>query len=374
MVSTMLRAMLASRFARRQNAPPGRDAHSIRGRRAPPARAIAVAAALAAVSLAADGAAQTPPTLEAPIRCAFGRDCLIQFHPDVDTGADIRDYRCGRVTYDTHRGTDIRVPTMRDVRRGVEVLAAAAGVVGGTRDGEPDIDIGVRGRQAVVEAGKSGGNLVVLDHGEGWTTHYWHLRQGSVRVRRGDRVAAGDVLGLVGLSGDTNFPHLHFEVRLRNRHVDPFTGFEPSAERRCGAAGKTMWSPAAAAALAYRPAGIALLGVADRQPDRRSAYEGSFADLRLTPNSPVFAVWFEVYGLEIGDRVALRVEDPAGGEFLRLDRAFETPTGFRFDFAGRQRRERAWAPGVYRATLRVIRPRTGAAETLAEQTLAIDVR
>ena len=70
------------------------------------------------------------------------------------------------------------------------------------------------------------GNAVVLEHPGGWTSIYCHMRQGSVRVKQGQEIAAGQPLGLVGESGAAAFPHLHFEIRHsgadgRPASVDP---------------------------------------------------------------------------------------------------------------------------------------------------------
>lgn len=59
------------------------------------------------------------------------------------------------------------------------------------------------------------GNSVVLDLGDGVYAVFAHLRRGSVRVRKGDRVKAGDVLGEVGNSGNSSEPHLHFHLMDR---------------------------------------------------------------------------------------------------------------------------------------------------------------
>ena len=56
------------------------------------------------------------------------------------------------------------------------------------------------------------GNHVILDHGNGEYSHLVHLKKSSVRVRRGDSVKQGDLLGLVGNSGLSNVPHLHYEL------------------------------------------------------------------------------------------------------------------------------------------------------------------
>ena len=59
------------------------------------------------------------------------------------------------------------------------------------------------------------GNHVVLDLGHGEYALLAHMQRGSVRVRVGDRVRTGDVLGLTGNSGNSSEPHLHFHVQDR---------------------------------------------------------------------------------------------------------------------------------------------------------------
>jgi murein DD-endopeptidase MepM/ murein hydrolase activator NlpD len=56
------------------------------------------------------------------------------------------------------------------------------------------------------------GNYVVVDIGEGRFAFYAHMQPGSLRVKPGDKVTTGQVLGLLGNSGNTDAPHLHFHI------------------------------------------------------------------------------------------------------------------------------------------------------------------
>ena len=94
-----------------------------------------------------------------------------------------------------HEGIDLSAPA------GTPVTATADGVVG--------------------FAGRSGdfGRLVIIDHGAGWQTRYAHLKR--IKVKKGKKVARGEVIGTVGKSGNATGNHLHYEVRRDGRAVDP---------------------------------------------------------------------------------------------------------------------------------------------------------
>ena len=82
-------------------------------------------------------------------------------------------------------------------------------------------DIYATGNAKVVFSGwKQGyGNTVILDHGFGYQTLYAHLFKSL--VREGQRVRRYDVIALVGNTGKSTGPHLHYEVRLHGKPVDP---------------------------------------------------------------------------------------------------------------------------------------------------------
>jgi murein DD-endopeptidase MepM/ murein hydrolase activator NlpD len=106
----------------------------------------------------------------------------------------------------THQGVDYGAPA------GTRVKATGDGVVtfAGRRNGY--------------------GNLIVLGHHGGYSTHYAHLRNFAQGLRTGRRVAQGEVIGYVGQTGWASGPHLHYEFHLRNQNRNPLTMAFPAAQ------------------------------------------------------------------------------------------------------------------------------------------------
>lgn len=95
---------------------------------------------------------------------------------------------------------------------GREAIAVADGRVVATRDSIPENVPGITSRAVPITLETVGGNHVILDIGGGRHAFYAHLQPGSLRVRTGDRVKRGQVVGLVGNSGNSTEPHLHFHI------------------------------------------------------------------------------------------------------------------------------------------------------------------
>jgi murein DD-endopeptidase len=95
---------------------------------------------------------------------------------------------------------------------GAEVLAVADARVSDLRDGVSD-NVGATERSnRVVTVDSAVGNYVILDLGRGRFAVYAHLQPGSLKVKLGDHVKAGQPLALLGNSGNSDAPHLHFEL------------------------------------------------------------------------------------------------------------------------------------------------------------------
>jgi murein DD-endopeptidase MepM/ murein hydrolase activator NlpD len=310
---------------------------------------------LAGLVLAATPAAAFELSL--PIACTVGTDCAVQHYFDRDPGDDRRDYMCGHQTYDGHDGVDIRVPDLRAMADGVTVIAAAPGTVRATRDGMTDVSIAETGAEAVQDV--ECGNGVMIDHDGGWATQYCHLKRGSVLVRSGDRVETGTPIGEVGLSGMTEFPHVHLSVYKDDVEIDPFALEPAGADAACNLAGDAatgVWSAEAKDALAYRPAFVLTAGFADRPMEMGDIESGAVLDMALAPTSPALVFYGRAIGIETGDVQRIVITAPDGSVFSESDvDPVDRPKAQYFAFTGRKLRDDAWPAGTWTGRYSVIR-------------------
>jgi hypothetical protein len=269
---------------------------------------------------------------------------------DRDPGPGTRDYRCGLQTYDKHNGVDIRLPDMAAQQRGVAVLAAAAGRVARLRDGVPDISIRAPGAPSV--ANQECGNGVVLDHGNGWETQYCHMARGSISVKVGDAVTAGTPLGRVGLSGNTEFPHLHMTVRHAGQVVDPFAP-DMAQQQACGAQAG-LWNAQARASMSYHPGLVLNAGFTDAQITMDQVEAGGLRP--VTADAPLLVFYVRAISLLPGDSVELDLKGPDGASLART----RAPPLQRWraqdlTYVGKRKPPGGWPRGLYMADYRIWR-------------------
>ena len=119
-----------------------------------------------------------------------------------------KDWNCGKKRYSGHRGNDYGVGSWSGMSAGRDIVAAADGKVVYTTDGHFD-----QCKTANCSGGGGFGNYVKLQHKDGKVTYYAHMKKGTVAVKVGQSVKCGQKLGMVGSSGYSTGPHLHFEVR-----------------------------------------------------------------------------------------------------------------------------------------------------------------
>jgi murein DD-endopeptidase MepM/ murein hydrolase activator NlpD len=97
----------------------------------------------------------------------------------------------------THTGIDFAAP------QGTDIYAAEDGVV------------------IVAQSWSGYGNCIIIDHGNGLWTLYGHIRNGGIKVDKGETVKKGQKIAEVGSTGNSTGPHLHFEVRKNETPVNP---------------------------------------------------------------------------------------------------------------------------------------------------------
>lgn len=273
-----------------------------------------------------------------PVACTLGTDCHVQNYFDRDPGPGTADVGCGNLTYNGHDGTDFALPSLAAMQAGVDVLAAAPGTVRGIRDGMPDILISDPAAPPL--EGRDCGNGVAIDHGNGWETQYCHLKQGSIRVRTGDRVETGQPLGQIGLSGNTEFPHLHLTIRQNGVELDPFA---PEPATACGTVPPdTLWS----APLAYDPFGFTGVGFFTAVPEWDAIKAGLSSPAALPTDAPALVLWASYFGPRAGDELTLAIIGPQG-EVIRQTVAVDRTQAVAFRAVGKRTPQGGWPAGSY---------------------------
>lgn len=137
----------------------------------------------------------------------------------------VRDYNCGDRSYDlqtgyNHKGTDYSLWPfgweMMD-NNSIRVVAAEAGTIIQKDDGNPDENC---------DFSNPLWNAIYIEHADGSESYYGHLKRGSLTSKQvGESVQKGEFLGIVGSSGQSTGPHLHFEVYDNAGNlIDPYQG------------------------------------------------------------------------------------------------------------------------------------------------------
>ncbi|WP_376874323.1 M23 family metallopeptidase [Albirhodobacter sp. R86504] len=298
-----------------------------------------------------------------PVDCVLGQSCYIQQYMDHDPTAAVADFAYGDLAYDGHRGTDFALPDLFAMESGVTVTAVAKATVVGVRD---DVTDKIYTAEADLH-GQDCGNGVLLDHGEGWQTQYCHLRSGSLKVHVGDQVEQGAPLGLIGLSGRTQFPHLHLAVRRDGLDVDPFA---PSGGATCdqtnahGTAvenfvAQSLWREP----IPYQPAGLISVGLTVDTPDYQSLRQGGAAEALISRARQIHLVAYG-WGFRAGDQLVFDLLGP--DDFaINATQVLDKDQAIAMRYIGKRFAKAGLPAGRYNA--RVTLTREG--ETLASRSL-----
>jgi murein DD-endopeptidase len=284
------------------------------------------------------------PSLGLPIDCQLGKDCYIMHYVDQDPSSAILDFGCGRQTYDGHDGTDFGIADLEKMAAGVPVIAVADGTVLRTRDGVADRLIANQADKTAIQ-GKECGNGVVIDHGNGWSTQYCHLRKNSVVAKSKTPIKKGTVLGMVGSSGLASFPHVHLTVRYQEKAVDPFVGI--NSGNGCAIAKAPLW----ANPTPYVPTGLLSAGFAPKAPTQLEIWQGKYNATSLPATSSALVFWIHSYGILAGDVEQIKLIDPQGKVVVDRQKTLNTPSRSFLSYGG----QRQISPGKWQGNYQLTR-------------------
>ena len=317
------------------------------------------AALLAALLMPAPAAAETLK-LDFPLKCSPGSTCWIPSYVDHDPTKGIRDYTCGKATYNgtsgkvsRHKGTDIAIRDMAAMRAGVEVLAAAAGRVAGVRDGMADINIrdasglralkgqGLRKRGPDPPSRRLG--HPVLPHAEGQ------------RRRQEGQHGHGRPPPRTGRAVWRHFipPPAPDRAQGRKKIVDPFVGL--SRKEQCGPGEEPLWKADVLAKLPYRPTALYSAGFTTGKPNHEKARDGAYREKTFSRLVPALVLWVDVFRVRKGDRLSITITGPGSSKVFQHTADIEKDQARRFAFAGKPRKSPLWDAGVYRGEVKLVR-------------------
>ena len=292
-----------------------------------------------------------PISFDLPARCQLGETCWVVNYVDVDLTVAAKDFQCQARTYNGHDGIDLALRDRGVMEQGVSVIAVAPGTVRRVRDGVADAGLSnPNSREAI--AGQECGNGVVIDHGHGWETQYCHLKHHSILVTLGQRVERGSELGLIGLSGQTKFPHVHLTVRHQGTVIDPFTG--RPREAGCGAQGHSLWRDPS---VTYEDVALYHAGFASEEPQINAIRRGNAVTEQLSADAAALVLWVDLFGVQAEDQLRFRITAPDGRILLDREERIDRTQARRFMYVGIKRQGLPWPSGTYHGALQLHRGR-----------------
>ncbi len=256
--------------------------------------------------------------LHLPIDCKLGESCWIANLPRHHIQGKQVDFRCGPNTYRNHKGTDIALRDLKQMKEGVNVLSPFDGEVKALRNKVDDVSTRDAGKKAI--KGIECGNGVVIDSKD-TQVQLCHLKKGSVKVKVGQKIKTGDVIGQVGLSGMTEYPHLHISVRQKvsgkYKEADPFYGPQTS----CGLTPKPMWADAQLMEKHARTGVVYNYGFMFGSHNAKQIRSGDITEKQ--PSRPKEFIGFvDIFSVNRGDALTMSIEELSGKELVKRHHKF----------------------------------------------------
>jgi hypothetical protein len=194
--------------------------------------------------------------------------------------------------------------------------------------------------------GRECSNGVAMVHEGGWETQCCHLRKGSITVKQGKQVSAGDIIGQVSMSGRAEFPHVHLSVRRDGEVIDPF---DPDDLITCGETETdTLWSELPP----YRAGGIISIGAAASIPDFPTIRANTVPLPQAT--SDALVIYAYLFGTQKSDVIHLALTGPNDTVITR-DILLKKPQAQSFRAIGKKLKTDLWPADIYTGTAKLRR-------------------
>ncbi len=304
------------------------------------------------------------PKLKFPLDCELGQTCWIARYVNHASDEGRKDYTCGDRSQIGHKGTDIMLADIGEMQRGVNVLAATNGVVKFLRDGVPNEFATQENRKEKSKIGL--GNVIGIEHSSGFITLYAHMMPNSLTVKKGQTVKAGQILGKVGLSGLTEYPHMHFGLMKDNVVYDPFNS-KKMAEACDIQKTESAWEDTPF----YKSMTLLPPFFTSKPINRQSQWQAP--PNTLPANSRTLFLNGRTFGAQAGDRWLMKIIRPDGMIASERTSTLDKSQQSYRRYSGIRRPEGGFMPGIWEGKILVIRQAKNGTITKFEKTAQIEV-
>jgi murein DD-endopeptidase MepM/ murein hydrolase activator NlpD len=291
-----------------------------------------------------------------PLNCKYGENCYIQNYVDLNLTQSHQDYKCGFLSYNKHKGTDFRLIDFSHMKQNISVFASKSGTIKSTRNNQEEFIY--FNDKTKLEKGKECGNGVVISHENGFESQYCHMQKNSIKASPGDKIKQGDIIGYVGMSGKTEFPHLHISFRKNGKTIDPFTGeFQDQQTLNCQnlTTQKSLWNFDTKTKLKYINTAILDFNITDKIPNRKDTRYGKFKENQLNQNSKYLILWANLMGIKKADKIHFNIKDKAGNIVFQNTQTMKKNYAEYFLYTGKKLKSLNLKKDIYSATIKIKR-------------------
>jgi len=281
-----------------------------------------------------------------PVACKIMGNCWITNHVDLDDRSGrVQDYMCSDKATDNNKSTHISLAGRAFIEKTVPVLAAADGRVTEAVNGYPDSSTPVQGETFC-------GNRVLISHSDGWETSYCHLKRDSITVRQGEIVKAGQQIGMIGMSGQTDWPRLSFATIRNGMVFDPFSG--RTSIEGCSKDINPLW--AGNLNPPYEPASVSNAGFSTGDMNNNDILNGTAQNATIIrKETPRLSFWALMMNLRKGDTIRLIINTPDGRVLSEIEEKIEEDSLHYPIYLSKNRGGFLWDAGQYKGIITITR-------------------